>query len=133
MGQVTYKDIEAKSKMKHPSDMPTLRFELRWLWSVLQRATRLQRCMGHAPHQKKNNVIFTYIIFKELHNVHTFYNSFIPLNHKNPVPETFWKNIWTPIGIHYIKDIINCYSLWWQKEDNSFMVVCVQFSDQIIS
>jgi len=26
---------------------------------------------------------------------------------------------------HYIKDNINCNSLWSQREDNSFMVVCV--------
>jgi len=29
------------------------------------------------------------------------------------------------IRSHYIKDIINCNSLWSQREDNSFMVVCV--------
>ena len=31
MTQVTSKGNEAKSKMKHPLDMPTPRFELRWL------------------------------------------------------------------------------------------------------
>jgi len=30
---VTFKGNEAKWKMKQPSDLPTLRFELRWLWS----------------------------------------------------------------------------------------------------
>ena len=33
------KDNEAKSNMKHPSDMPTQRFELRWWRSVIQRIT----------------------------------------------------------------------------------------------
>ena len=30
MSRATSKDNEAKSKMKHPSDMPTPRFELMW-------------------------------------------------------------------------------------------------------
>jgi len=35
MVRATYKGNEAKSKMKHPSDMPMPRFEHRWSW-VLQ-------------------------------------------------------------------------------------------------
>ena len=41
MDRATSKGKEAKSKMKHPSDVPTPRFELRWysdLWSVQSRA-----------------------------------------------------------------------------------------------
>jgi len=30
MGRATSKGNEAKSKMEHPSDVPTPRFELRW-------------------------------------------------------------------------------------------------------
>ena len=39
MGRATSIGNEAKSKMKHPSDIPTPRFDLRWYWSLVQRAT----------------------------------------------------------------------------------------------
>ena len=40
MGRATSEGNETKSNMKHPSDMPTPRFELVVVeWSVVQRAT----------------------------------------------------------------------------------------------
>ena len=39
MVRVASKGNEAKSDMKHPSDMATTGFELRWLRSVANRAT----------------------------------------------------------------------------------------------
>ena len=43
MVRPTFKGNEVKWNMKHPSDMPTVRFELRWWWSVIQRATSLTK------------------------------------------------------------------------------------------
>ena len=41
MGRATSKGNEAKSEMKHPSDMTTPRFELKWWWAIVD-PTRYQ-------------------------------------------------------------------------------------------
>ena len=46
MGRATSKGVEAKSKTKHPSDIPTPRFEHGWYRSVIRRATVRPRREG---------------------------------------------------------------------------------------
>ena len=63
MGRATSKGNEAKSKMKHPSDMPLPRFEHGRYWSVVQHATaRPRRCpyIDTYIHTYIHTYIYTY-------------------------------------------------------------------------